>query len=103
LREFCNLGYAAECGRLPQERAWDSIRFGARFVSDGDSANGSRIRLRYVCERAHLPAEHGTLEFNVSHAHWHKGHSDVRLQRMAECFLAAYLEKRRPQLEQAAS
>src|SRR5271166_4357083 len=63
LREFCNLGYAEECGRLPREREWDSVRFSARtHCGDAKSATGGRIQVRYVCERGHRPAEHGVLE-----------------------------------------
>ena len=28
LKLFCNLGYASNCSRLPQERACDAVRFG---------------------------------------------------------------------------
>jgi hypothetical protein len=96
LRELCNLGYAEGCRRLPQERPWDSIRFGARTLDDGvDSANSGRIQLRYVCERQHRPADHGTLTFDVARACCEQPHQDSRLQRMAECFLTSYMEKRK--------
>lgn len=96
LREYCNLGYAANCGRLPQERAWDSIRFGARTVlADGENLTGGQIQIRYVCERDHLPVEHGTLKFDAVAACWVLRHSDHRLQHMAECYLASYVEKRK--------
>ncbi|MGB7599212.1 MAG: hypothetical protein WBM24_02815 [Candidatus Sulfotelmatobacter sp.] len=96
LREYCNLGYAANCGRMPRERAWDSIRFGARTVStDEKNLIGGQIQIRYVCERDHLPVEHGTLTFDATVAHWKLRHSDERVQRMAECFLASYVEKRK--------
>jgi hypothetical protein len=98
LREFCNLGYAEGCGRLPKERKWDSIRFGARTLTDDQSkTSGRRIQIRYVCERGHRPAEHGMLEFDASEEGWNQCHTDSRLQRMAECFLASYLEKRKKQ------
>ena len=103
LREFCNLGYAEGCGRLPGERAWDSVRFAARTVTDG---NGDRscIQIRYVCERAHRPADHGMLVFDVAEARWEPTHTDCRVQRMAECFLESYVEKRkRPEVTQAAA
>ncbi|MFZ0771734.1 MAG: hypothetical protein WCA49_04085 [Candidatus Sulfotelmatobacter sp.] len=98
LREFCNLGYAEGCGRLPRDRKWDSIRFAARTAC-GDEKNtpGRRIQVRYVCEREHRPAEHGALEFDAVEARWEQPHRDSRLQRMAECFLASYLEKRKKQ------
>jgi hypothetical protein len=96
LREYCNLGYAATCKRLPRERVWDSIRFGARTVLAGEkNLVGEQIQIRYVCERDHLPVEHGTLTFDAMAEHWESRHSDDRVQRMAECFLASYVEKRK--------
>jgi hypothetical protein len=97
LQEFCNLGYAEGCTRLPRERPWDSIRFGARTVSIAAAENGGkqRIHIRYVCERAHLPAGHGVLEFNPAQGQWLTQHVDIRIQRMAECFLASYLDARK--------
>jgi hypothetical protein len=98
LREFCNLGYAETCQRLPQQRMWDSVRFAARSIGSGGKNGASgRIQVRYVCERGHRPAEHGMLEFDATEAGWVEQHHDRRVQRMAECFLASYLEKRKPQ------
>jgi hypothetical protein len=95
LREFCNLGYAEGCGKLPRERAWDSVRFAARTVgSDGNRAGG-RIQIRYVCERGHRPAEHGMLEFDAAEAQCVEPHRDSRVQRMAECVLESFLEKKK--------
>lgn len=105
LRGFCNLGYA-QCGRLPAERAWDSVRFGAQIPRvkvprmDGNHPAGDWIQIRYVCERQHRPAEHGVLEFQPLGARWKQKHSDLRVQRMAECFLESWLEKK--QLKTAA-
>jgi hypothetical protein len=84
---------------LPRERAWDSIRFGARTVStDENNLKGEHIQIRYVCERNHRPVEHGTLKFDTVGASWESRHSNDRLQRMAECFLESYIEriKKRP-------
>ena len=104
LQEFCNLGYAERCGRLPQQRAWDSVRFSARTVAAGNNIAADRIQVRYVCERKHLPAEHGVLEFDAGAARCFDPHRDNRVQRMAECYVALYVEKRKPQeLTQAAS
>ncbi len=94
LQQFCNLGYAAGCPRLPAERTWDSVRFGARTMVSASAAD-PHIRLRYVCERAHRPADHGLLEFDPASTSWSTQHPDPRLQRMAECFLMAYLETRK--------
>jgi hypothetical protein len=102
LREFCNLGYAEGCSRLPPDREWDAVRFAvisprARDTAADDATRGSRIHLRYVCERRHRPAEHGTLEFNLSESLWILRHPDRRVQHMAECFLTEYLNKNRRQ------
>ena len=100
LRDLCNLGHADGCSRLPSQRAWDSVRFGARTLSNGArNGSGRCIQVRYVCERGHRPAEHGFLEFDAhgDEARCPKPHTDCRLQRMAECFLASYLEGRKNQ------
>jgi len=100
LREFCNLGYAEGCVRLPQERVWDSVRFGARTVGSDGNGSGRGIRIRYVCERRHLPVEHGVLEFDAEEARWVGPHRDGRVQRMAECFLESFLKKTKRQQEE---
>lgn len=104
LQEFCNLGYAERCPRRPQERLWDSVRFGVRITDAAAGKTGThRIQVRYVCEREYLPAGHGWLEFDPSESRWTKQHPDSRVQRMAECFVVAYLEKRNHRLGAAAS
>jgi len=96
LCEFCNLGYAEGCGRLPREREWDSVRFAARrLLPNGENPTHGCIQVRYVCERGHCPAEHGILEFDLANARWERSHRDRRVQRMAECFLATYVEKKK--------
>lgn len=111
LQEFCNLGYAAKCGRLPPDRVWDAVRFavgGAQARSQRSPSNngenndpdGTRrlsnriVQLRYVCERNHQPVEHGRLEFDAGGARWVQRHADERVQKMAECFLESHLAKR---------
>jgi hypothetical protein len=105
LRDFCNLGYAEKCSRFPQDRAWDSVRFSACTMDSGikGSRSGDRIQVRYVCERAHRPAGSGILECDPVGGLWPKRHQDARIQRMAECFLAAYVERRKRAVQQAAS
>jgi hypothetical protein len=96
MRQLCNLGYAAQCDRLPRDRSWDSVRFGAktaRIRQDGQF--GDWIQVRYVCEREHRPADHGILQFQTVESRWREKHSDLRVQRMAECFLESWLEKRK--------
>jgi hypothetical protein len=116
LQEFCNLGYAAKCGRLPPHRAWDAVRFavtsGAQIESgqgspsnDGEGNDLDRTRrlpnrivhLRYVCERDHQPVEDGRLEFDAGGARWVQRHADDRVQKMAECYMESHLAKRKLQ------
>jgi hypothetical protein len=109
LEEFCNLGYAESCTRLPRDRAWDAVRFAVTVEHAGTS--GSRnaapgiseiitdrvIHVEYVCELQHRPKDHGRLEFDGRAMHWVRKHSDVRVQKMAECFLETYLMTRKVQ------
>ena len=105
LEEFCNLGYAAGCSRLPRDRAWDAVRFAVAAEREpaqpgksmaNERAPGRIVQLQYVCERQHQPAEHGKLEFDGAGMQWVRRHSDSRVQKMAECFLETYLAKRKP-------
>lgn len=88
LRDFCNLGYAAQCSRLPADRHADCVR----FVVAKDE--GARIALHYVIEREHAPIEHGELDFDCGQAAWLTKVEDLCLQRQAEVYLAGYLERR---------
>jgi hypothetical protein len=90
LHEECSLGYASNCPHMPVERAWDAIRFAVSREHD------SRIWVAYVCERNHLPAEHGNLEYRVHDGQWTNCHPDGRVQKMAECFLESWLQRVRP-------
>lgn len=88
LHEFCNLGYAVKCPRLPADREFDSVRFS---VARGQ---GSRLLLWFVCELAHRPARHGTLEYDIDRNQWISPHSQPRIQKMAECYVETYLQRR---------
>ena len=90
LQEDCSLGYASSCPRLPAGRAWDAVRFAV------SGENDTQVSVTYACERSHLPAEHGNLEYRVRDAAWAVRHPDPRVQRMAECFLESWLRKNRP-------
>ena len=103
LEAFCNLGYASSCGWAPPDRAWDAVRFAVcappdsstRLVADAGADLPPRVlRLRYVCEKNHLPVKHGDLEFDLARSVWVRVHDDSRVQKMAECFLDSYLKKR---------
>jgi hypothetical protein len=100
LETFCNLGYASGCSWSPPERLWDAVRFavsvppGRNEAQDAMTVPVRTLLLRYVCERDHRPVEHGELEFDASRATWLRRHDDARIQKMAECFLDAYLKKK---------
>jgi len=88
LQEFCNLGYAAKCSRLPIEREFDAVR--VSVARD----QGSRLQVWFVCETGHRPAKHGTLDYDVERNQWTSSHSDPRIQKMVECYVETYLQRR---------
>lgn len=87
LRDFCNLGYA-KCPHLPGERVADAVRFSV--VRDCNE----RLELMFVFELAHRPAGHGTLEFDLRGQRWITTHPEARTQKMAQCYIEAYLLRR---------
>ncbi len=88
LHQFCNLGYATNCPRLPRERDCDAVRFA--IARD----QGSRLLLTFVCETGHRPATHGILEYDADRAVWISSHADLRIQKMLDCYLQSYLQRR---------
>ena len=88
LKDFCNLGYANRCARLPADRRADCLRFAV------GRDEGGRITLQYIYEREHAPVEHGRLEYDCSAQRWMTALQDACAQRQAECYLAMYLERR---------
>ncbi len=88
LKSGCNMGYARSCHRLPADREVDAVRFVVGQEKDGV------VHVRFSCERAHLPAGHGELLYEKANATWLSKHDDVRIQRMAECYLEAQMQRR---------
>jgi hypothetical protein len=88
IQNFCNMGYASACPHLPQDRQFDSVRFAVA------QDRGTNIAFWYSCEREHRPAGHGKLEYNSAMNAWVVPHADVRIQKMAECYLQSYLLRR---------
>jgi hypothetical protein len=88
--ESCNLGYAKSCPRLPKERSCDSVRFAVA------SDSGTKISLQFVLEAAHLPVEYGSLEYDQLSHSWMSRHSQAGIQKLAECFMQSYLERKAP-------
>jgi hypothetical protein len=101
LETCCNLGYAAACAWSPADRAWDAVRFSVVAPAEAEKRRKQNrgqaprtILLHYVCERNHRPVTQGELEYDPAGAIWLRCHDDPRMQKMAECFLDSYLEKR---------
>jgi hypothetical protein len=88
LQSGCNLGYAAGCPQLPRQPEWDAVR----FVVTREQA--SRVCLAYVCEKNHLPGDHGLLDYSLTANQWTNSHPNACIQKQAECFLAAWRSKR---------
>lgn len=88
LRDFCNLGYAAECPHMPVECYADCVRFAVA------KDEGERIALYYVYERDHAPVDWGTVAYDLRTQQWAWTINNACVQRQAECYLAVYLEKR---------
>jgi hypothetical protein len=99
LETSCNLGYAGCCSWVPLSRSWDAVRFA--IISPREARQPSRaenvttiLRIHFVCEREHRPQAHGELEFDLVQSIWLQTHEDSRIQKMAECFLASFLQKK---------
>ena len=73
---------------------WRGVRFSVVPPPECKRATARVLRLVYVCEREHRPITHGELQFDVQNASWPVRHEDLRIQRMAECFLESYLSKK---------
>ena len=89
LHEFCNMGYAAKCSRLPVEREFDAVRFSVA------RDQGSRLILWFVCETGHRPARHGTLEYDIRPERSGCRRTPSRASRKwLECYVQTYLQRR---------
>jgi hypothetical protein len=88
LKQGCNLGYARNCSRLPQQRESDAVRFSIARDHDG------QVSLCYVSEFNYLPREHGNLQYDSVLNRWVNLHPNARVQDLAECFLQSYLSRR---------
>lgn len=86
LREYCNIGYAKQCPRLPAQRDADSVRFMAR-------ESGNFVSIKYLLERGHAPVSHGELRYDPAAGQWSEPHPDRRVQTKAQCYLESYLAR----------
>lgn len=99
LKSACNMGYARDCHRLPDERDADAVRFALSTPTQAKAAPGGQerdgiVRVLFACERAYLPASHGELVYDKTNGVWLQKHDDACLQRMAECYLQAQMQRR---------
>jgi hypothetical protein len=90
LRELCNMGYAVSCVRLPRERDCDAVRFSVLRES------AAQLTIWFVCETGHRPGSYGTLQYDFASEQWLSTHDDLRIQKLAECFVQTYLAKKIP-------
>ena len=88
LKQGCNLGYARGCSRLPQEREADAMRFSVLRDRDG------QVAICYISELNYLPRSQGTVLYNAVERCWISKHHNAGVQKLAECFLQSYLERR---------
>jgi|SRR5215470_3036561 len=87
IHEFCNLGYAKDCPRLPADRDWDAIRFAVAKMSN------EQIVVGYSCELDHAPVAHGKLVFDSRAERWADFECDARVRGLADAFLQSYRAK----------
>lgn len=85
----CNVGYPRHCERAPAEREIDAVH----FIVAGDE--GSRIVLRWACERQHRPVSHGELSFICEQGSVREEAppEPAWILAMARCCVGAYLQR----------
>ena len=86
VEEWCNRGYARGlCERFPEASPADAVRFSIT------AEEPSRLRLVYVFERDHAPAEFGALEFSIAENVLVAPDASERLKGQAEAFVRNHL------------
>jgi hypothetical protein len=86
LKSACNLGNAC-CGRLPEDRALDSVRF---YLKQDD---GTVVTVSFCTERAHSPREHGVLQFDAASGKFVAASAPAVVTRLAQAFVKSHLER----------
>ena len=87
LKDGCNLGYARKCCDRVPSGGPDAVRFAVT------SDSGNLIRISFAVEKAHLPHEHGALEFDRSRRAFANPHPNRILERQAEAYVESYLRR----------
>jgi hypothetical protein len=86
LKSACNLGNAC-CGRLPEDRELDSVRF---YLNQDD---GAALTVSFSTERAHSPREHGVLQFDAASGKFVAASAPLVVTRLAQAFVKSHLER----------
>jgi hypothetical protein len=87
LKECCNVGYARErCPHFPRDGNPDAFRFSV--VSD----EGGRLKIFYIAEWGHAPADHGTFEY--AGGKLLNGHAGETLAKQARAYAESYLRRK---------
>jgi hypothetical protein len=96
-RDLCNYGYArGRCDRFPRDSSADAIRFSVTGDEDG------RLRLVYIVEKNHAPAEHGLVESSVEEIQSIRVGESELISNQARVFLESYLRRKRVAVTPAA-
>jgi hypothetical protein len=89
--ELCNYGYARGiCERFPAESTADAVRFS---IVEEDAL---RLRIVYVLENEHAPAQFGTLEYGIGAGSVLTSCPDATLARQAEAFAQNHIAGANP-------
>ena len=89
LRDWCNLGYAARCPRMPEQRRGDSNRYRV-------TETGAQIVIFQCSELRYAPVAQASLRFDAESRACLSPHADACIQRQAECVLESWLHRRSP-------
>jgi hypothetical protein len=88
-RDVCNHGYArGRCDRFPGDSPGDAIRFSIT----GD--DGARLRLTFIVEKDHAPADHGAIEGRAEEIQSIRLRENDVMSGQARAFLESYLRRR---------
>jgi len=63
-----------------------------RFAVVNESQDS--VSLKFVLEKAYLPTSYGILSYDRHAKSWTSSHTDLSVQKKAECFLQSYLDRK---------
>ena len=93
-RDLCNYGYArGRCERFPADSPGDAVRFSV-ITDEGVGDEGGRLRLVYIVEKDHAPADHGTVESRTEQIQSLSLRENDVMSGQARAFLESYLRRK---------